>query len=111
MGQHFLISPAARSLSIRDVARMSDEEAFETFQAIRFAINQGEPFCPHCGSVHVYVLKETPIRWKCGDYRDCGKKFSITSGPLFHSRKLPIRDYLLVIALFVNGVKGVAALQ
>lgn len=111
MTQHFLISPAARTLSVRQVGRMSDEEAFQTFQAIRFADNAGQPFCPHCGSTKVYRLKETPIRWKCGDYRDCGKKFSVTSGTLFHSRKLPIRDYLLVIALFVNGVKGVAALQ
>jgi hypothetical protein len=30
---------------------------------------------------------------------------------LFHSRKLPIRDYLAVIALFCNGMKGVAALR
>lgn len=111
MTQHFLLSPAARTLSVRQVGRMSDEEAFQTFQAIRFADNQGQPFCPHCGSTKVYHLKETPIRWKCGDYRDCGKKFSVTSGTLFHSRKLPIRDYLLVVALFVNGVKGVAALR
>lgn len=111
MSQHFLISPAARTLSVRQVGRMSDEEAFQTFQAIRFADNQGQPFCPHCGSTKAYKLAETPIRWKCGDYRYCGKKFSVTSGTLFHSRKLAIRDYLLVIALFVNGVKGVAALQ
>jgi transposase-like protein len=111
MSQHFLLSPTARTLSVRQVGRMSEEEAFQTFQAIRFAANAGQPFCPHCGSTKIYRLKETPIRWKCGDYRDCGKKFSVTSGTLFHSRKLPIRDYLLVIALFVNGVKGVAALQ
>jgi hypothetical protein len=30
---------------------------------------------------------------------------------LFHSRKLPVRDYLAVIALFVNGVKGASSLQ
>src|SRR3954471_18060274 len=35
----------------------------------------------------------------------------LTSQTLFHSRKLPVRDYLAVIALFVNGVKGTSALQ
>jgi hypothetical protein len=35
----------------------------------------------------------------------------VTSGTLFHSRKLPIREYLSVIALFTGGVKGVAALR
>ena len=33
------------------------------------------------------------------------------SGTIFHSRKLAIRDYLAVIALFCNGVKGTPALQ
>ena len=30
---------------------------------------------------------------------------------IFHSRKLPFRDYLMAIALFVNGVKGKSALE
>jgi transposase-like protein len=49
-----------------------------------------------------------PARWKCAG---CRKKFSVTSGTLFHSRKLSVRDYLAVIGLFCNGVKGVAALR
>lgn len=108
MAQHFLISPEARSLSIAQVLRLSDTEAFETFKRLRFAANAGEPFCPHCGTLKVYTLNEAPIRWKCAE---CRRKFSVTSGTLFHSRKLAIRDYLAVVFLFVNGVKGVAALH
>jgi transposase-like protein len=108
MSQHFLLSPAARTLSLRDIMRMSDEHAHARFVAIRFAGNNGAPFCPHCGVLKVYTLTETPIRWKCSG---CRRKFSITSGTLFHSRKLPIREYLSVIALFTGGVKGVAALR
>ena len=33
------------------------------------------------------------------------------SGTIFASRKLSIRDYLLAIAIFVNGAKGHSALQ
>ena len=77
--------------------RMTDDEAFDTFKLIRFAANGGEPFCPHCGILKVYTLAETPIRWKCAG---CRRKFSVTSGTLFHCRKLAIRDYLAVIALF-----------
>jgi transposase-like protein len=87
---------------------LSDEEALDIFQRVRFAVNGGMPFCPHCGIVKVYTLAETLIRWKCAG---CGRKFSVTSGTIFHSRKLSIRDHLAVIALFVNGVKGVSALQ
>jgi transposase-like protein len=88
--------------------RMSDEEAHARFVAIRFAANNGEPFCPHCGNVKIYTLAETPPRWKCAG---CRHKFSVTGQTLFHSRKLPIHKYLAVIALFCNGVKGVAALR
>ncbi len=88
--------------------RMDDAAAFGVFQAIRFAANSGSPFCPACGCVKAYTLAETPMRWKCSA---CRKKFSVTSGTIFHSRKLAIRDYLAVIALFCNGVKGTSALQ
>jgi transposase-like protein len=105
---HFLNTPAARSLSIAQVLRLSDEEAFAVFQRVRFADNSGDPFCPNCGCVKVYTLAETPVRWKCSA---CRKKFSVTSGTIFHSRKLAMRDYLAVIALFCNGVKGTSSLQ
>jgi transposase-like protein len=108
MSQHFLLSPAARTLSLVQIMRMTDAEAFDTFKAIRWAKNGAEPLCPHCGGVKVYTLAEMPVRWKCGA---CRRKFSITSGTLFHSRKLPIRDYLAVVALFINAVKGSSALQ
>jgi transposase-like protein len=108
MTQHFLLSAAARTLSLKAVFRMSDEEAFETFKKVRWVETNGEPFCPHCGCVTVYELTETPIRWKC---KACRVKFSVTSGTLFASRKLPIREYLACIALFMNGVKGISALQ
>jgi len=108
LAQHFLLSPAARGLSLAAIMRMDDPAAFAVFQNVRFAANGGEPFCPNCGCLKVYTLSETPIRWKCSA---CRRKFSVTSGTIFHSRKLAIRDYLAVIALFCNGVKGTSSLQ
>jgi transposase-like protein len=103
-----LLSAAARTLSLAQIMRMTDDEARDTFKRVRWSANGGEPFCPHCGCLMVYTLAEAPPRWKCGG---CRRKFSLTSQTLFHSRKLPVRDYLAVIALFVNGVKGTSALQ
>lgn len=57
MAQHFLLSPAARALSLAGIMRMSDKAAFETFQLVRFAANGGEPFCPHCGVLKVYTSR------------------------------------------------------
>jgi hypothetical protein len=37
MSQHFLLSPAARTLSLAQIMRMTDAEAFDTFKAIRGA--------------------------------------------------------------------------
>lgn len=107
MPQHFLLSAKARTLSVAKVARMTDEEARAVFQAIRWADNGGEAYCPKCGCTAVYAYKSRPI-WKC---QGCNAQFSVTSGTIFASRKLPLRDYLLAIALFVNGAKGVSALQ
>ena len=107
MAQHFLLSPAAKTLSLVKVMRMSDEEARAAFRKIRWAETNGEPVCPECGSCDSYDLKTRPV-YKC---KDCYKQFSITSGCTFASRKLAVRDYLAAIAIFSNGAKGYSALQ
>jgi predicted RNA-binding Zn-ribbon protein involved in translation (DUF1610 family) len=66
MTQHFLLSAAARSLSLAKVMRLSDEEASATFAKVRWASNDGKPSCPKCGSVTVYVCKTRPT-FKCKD--------------------------------------------
>lgn len=86
---------------------MSDEEAHQRFVEIRWSDNNGQPYCPHCGSVALYTYKARKI-WKC---KACNKQFSVTSGTIFASRKLPVRDYLLAIALLANCAKGMSALQ
>jgi hypothetical protein len=107
LGQHFLLSAAAKTLSLSAVARLSDEQARATFQRIRWSDNGGEPYCPQCGCLKVWSLKCRPA-WKCGG---CAHQFSVTSGTVFADRKRPLRDYLLAIAIFANGAKGHSALQ
>ena len=107
MSQHFLLSAVARSLSLAQVARLSDEEAFAKFCELRWHDNGGKPYCPHCGGLESYSIATRRI-FKC---KACRKQFSATSGTLFASRKLAHRDYLLAIAIFVNGAKGHPALQ
>ena len=107
MAQHFVLSSAARSLSLAKVASMSDDEARDAFRQIRWASTEGAPVCPSCGCLGVYSFKSRPI-FKC---KACEHQFSVTSGTIFASRKLPIATYLLAIAIFVNGAKGHSALQ
>src|SRR5476651_749 len=107
MSQHFLLTAKARTLSLGAIMRMSDDEAHARFEAIRFAANGGAAFCPSCECTKVYTYRARKI-WKCAA---CGKQFSVTSGTIFASHKLPIRDYLAAIAIFINAVKGISALQ
>jgi len=107
MTQHFLLSAAARTLSLKGVCRMSDEEAHAALQAIRWADNDGKPYCPKCGCLESSAITTRKL-WKC---KGCKHQYSVTSGTIFASRKMQVRDYLLAVAIFVNGAKGVSALQ
>lgn len=105
--QHFLLSAAARTLSLKAVFQMGEDKAYETFKAIRWAATDGEASCPRCGCVETYDIA-TRRRFKCVA---CHHQFSVTSGTIFASRKLSFTDLLAAIVIFVNGAKGVSALQ
>ena len=49
MSQHFLLSAAARTLSLSVVARMSEDEARETFKNIRWSRFGASRRQPKCG--------------------------------------------------------------
>ncbi len=109
MSQHFLLSKAAKTLSLAQVFRVTDAEAETAFKAIRWADTNGAPVCPSCGSVEAYEARRATgaLRFRC---KGCKKDFTITSGTLFASHKLPLRGYLAAIAVFCNEVKGKSAL-
>jgi len=86
---------------------MSEEEAREAFKAIRWSDTEGKPYCSRCGGADPYAYSNG-LHWRC---RACRYRFSVTSGTIFASRKLAMRDILLAVAIFVNGAKGHSALQ
>ena len=106
-GQHFLLSKEARRLSLASVARLDDEQAYKLLCAIRWCDTGGDPVCPLCGCLAIYKHASRRI-FTC---KACSKQFSVTSGTILHSRKMPIRDILMAMAIFVNGVKGHSALH
>ena len=107
MSQHFLF-PSRQDPEPRSGVPMSDAEA-ETAFCIRWPETNGAPVCPRCGGVDAYDCRRPngSPRFRC---RACHKDFSITSGTLFASHKLPLRAYLAAIAIFCNEVKGKSAL-
>lgn len=107
MAQHFLLSAAARSLSLKSIYRDGEEKAYAKFCEIRWAETKGEPVCSRCGSLDHYAIP-TRRKFQC---RACGYQYSVTSGTIFASRKMSFVDLLGAICIFVNAVKGISALQ
>ena len=105
MAQHFLLSAAARSLSLAKVMRLSDDGVEDVFLRLRWPDTGGKPACPDCGCSVCYACRRPSgqLRWRC---KACRRDFSITSGTLFAWHKLPLRTYLLAVVVFCNEVKG-----
>src|SRR3954452_7759117 len=110
MSQHFLLTAAARTVSLKQVLRMEEAEAWAMFCSIRWPETDGAPVCPQCGC---------PTCWSCprpggaAPFRCAGwrRDFSPTSGTLFAFHKLEIRDYLAAVVIVCDEVKGKAALS
>lgn len=111
MAQHFLLSRAAKTLTLGDVMRMTDQDAEMMFRRLRWASTEGAPVCPSCGSLDAYECRRPngSLRFRCRA-KECRADFTVTSGTLFHSHKMPLRMYLLAVALACNEVKGKNAL-
>ena len=107
MAQHFLLSAAARTLSLPRIYRAGEEAAYETFCKLRWPETEGEAVCPDCGCCESYKIT-TRRKFKC---KACHRQFSVTTGTIFASRKLSFMDLLAGIFLFVNGSKGKSAVQ
>ena len=109
LSQHFLLTRNAKSLNLAQVFRMSDADAETLFRNVRWPETNGAPVCPNCGGLNAYECRRpnNTLRFRC---RACKKDFTVTSGTLFASHKLPLRSYLAAIAIFCNEVKGKAAL-
>lgn len=106
-GSHFLLSAKARTLSLKTVFQMGEEAAYNLFCQLRWPETDVEAFCPRCGCTESYKIKSRR-QFEC---KACKHHYSVSSGTIFANRKLSYTDLLAAIVIFVNGAKGVAALQ
>jgi len=66
-----------------------------------------EPACPHCGNVGAYV---TNRGFKC-KAKECGKKFTVTTGTIFENTKISLRTWFAAMYLCTAHKKGISSLQ
>src|SRR4051812_10091516 len=109
MAQHFLLSAAARTISLGQVLGMTEAQAEAAFAAIGWPETAGHPVCPGCGCTIRCDCRRPSggARRRC---KACRRDFSLTSGTLFAFHKLDIREYLAAVVIFCDEVKGKSAL-
>ncbi|MGH8371117.1 MAG: IS1595 family transposase [Gammaproteobacteria bacterium] len=107
MGQHHSRKASTRDLTLFEVAEWSDDKA-RTFIENIVGPN-GQQVCPKCGLVDVHY-KRRHGRYSCRGV-GCSHTFSVTSASPFRGRKLPVRQILRAIVLFVHESQGHSANQ
>lgn len=110
MAKHYLLTRKSKGLSIKDLARMSDEEAFELFRKIRWAKNDGNPVCPKCGNTKRNYFYSDRKQFRCGS-KGCRHTYSVTSGTIFQTEKTDIQTCLMTILLSTQKQRLLSALQ
>ena len=104
MSQHFLLSSKARSLSIINIVKMSDMEAFEMFKSIRWSETNGDVVCPCCGSLEKPYFLKTRMQFRC---KECFYTFSVPFATFFKFQTKLLNYYIMLLPL----VLGVSLFQ
>ncbi|MFK5956518.1 MAG: IS1595 family transposase [Planctomycetota bacterium] len=93
-------------------ATMDEAKAVEFLEERRWGANE---YCPKCGSVAVYTMKDKTTgernkdnRWRC---RDCKKMYTVRTGTVFEESRLPLTIWCYAIWKAASSKKGVSALQ
>lgn len=67
----------------------------------------GNPVCPHCGHDKVYEIAGG-MSYKCAN---CKERFSVRTGSIMESSRLPLQTWLLAIYIMTTGRKGISSVQ
>jgi transposase-like protein len=84
----------------------SKQKIIEHFISIRYKDGLA---CNHCGAVEeVYPMKDTPKKFIC---HACNNTFSVFKDTIFENSSTDLKKWFYAIHLFLNGKKGISALQ
>ncbi len=96
-------------ISVIQLFQMFHDEATSRtwFEEIRWP--GGERHCPHCGSLKTSAVpNETPMPYHCGE---CREYFSVKTGTVMQSSKVPLQKWVIAIYLMSTSLKGVSSMK
>jgi len=83
----------------------TQREAIKYLEKMRWG---KKPICPYCGSEKSSKVKTDFRYYHCCK---CNRQFSVTVGTIFHDTRLPLKKWLLAMAIIANAKKGISSCQ
>ena len=110
MAQHYLLSSKSKNINLKDILRLTEEDAFHLLKTHRWGNpdNVRDVCCPHCGIRHEAYFLASRKRWCC---KHCKRHFYITTNTAFAFHKVDLVDILAVILMMINSSKGISAID
>ncbi|MDE0139501.1 MAG: IS1595 family transposase [bacterium] len=96
-------------ISLFEIFEMFPDEgsAIDWFETIRWP--DGTKWCPRCGSDETDVVESgRPMPYRCSS---CRKYFSVRTGTVMESSKLPLRKWVIALYLCTTNLKGVSSMK
>ena len=96
-------------LSVIQLFQMFPDEksARDWLENIRWP--DGERHCPNCGGLETTEVKnENPMPFHCGE---CRKYFSVKTGTVMQSSKVPMQKWVIAMYLMSTSLKGVSSMK
>ena len=82
MAQHYLLSSKSKNINLKDILRLTEEDAFHLLKTHRWGNpdNVRDVCCPHCGIRHEAYFLVSRKRWSC---KHCERNFYIATNTAF----------------------------
>ncbi len=99
-----------KDMAAIDVARLTEDEARERLEAIRWP---DSPRCAHCGNENVTRLNGDSEKTRDGvlQCNHCRKQFTVTVGTVMEGSHITLRQWIQAFHMMCSSKKGVSALQ
>ena len=96
-------------ISVIQLFQMFPDEATSRKWLENIRWPNGERHCPNCGSLKTSAVpNERPMPYHCGE---CREYFSVKTGTVMQSSKVPLQKWVIAMYLLSTSLKGVSSMK